>query len=66
MKHVSFACADCLEEAGGRQQRHNIFWHVEICPCCGKHRATTDPLNFGNPKLTPCLLEVTIPERKEA
>ena len=66
MTHLSFACADCLEDAGGRQLQHGIAWYLECCPACGKRRCVTDTRNFGNPPLTPCVLDViSPPERKE-
>lgn len=53
---VTHACADCLEEAGGRQQKHDISWQVEFCPCCEKRASVTDIRNFGAPKLSPKIL----------
>lgn len=62
--NVHLACADCLEDAGGRQQRHNIAWRIDYCGCCGVRKAVTDPLNFGAPPLQPKILPLT--ERQSA
>lgn len=63
---VAKACADCLEEAGGRQRHHRISWQVDMCGCCGHRRAVTAPENFGNPSLQPQVLQLYTPERAEA
>ena len=49
--YIPFACAYCLEDAGGRQLRHGIPWHVNICPCCGHRRSLADVRDFGAPPL---------------
>lgn len=56
---ITAACADCLEEAGGRQRKHKIDWQLDICPCCTKHTMLTVAENFGSPKLTAKILPIT-------
>ena len=60
MTKVAQACADCLEDAGGRQRVHGIVWGVGRCGCCGHTRGVTEPKNFGSPKLQP--IELQLPE----
>lgn len=58
MTSVTQACADCLEEAGGRQQQHKITWEFGMCGCCGKRKAITEPENFGSPRLAHYMMEL--------
>jgi len=64
MNRVAFACADCLEEAGGRQIEHNITWHLDICPCCTERTMVTAPTHFCNPVLQPKILPLTDEKEK--
>ena len=63
---ISLACADCMEEAGGRQRQHRISWQVDMCGCCGHRRAVTAPENFGSPPMQARVLQLYIAERAEA
>lgn len=45
------ACADCLEKAMGRQQKHNPPCWIDKCQICGHKTTVYDPVTFGNPKI---------------
>lgn len=49
--NIDYACAECLEQAGGRQMEHGIEWKLEICPVCAIKTTVTSPAHFGNPQL---------------
>lgn len=49
--YIAYACADCLEDAGGRQRHHHIAWHIDLCPVCARRTTVTRPEYFGNPPL---------------
>lgn len=53
---VTHACADCLEEAGGRQRHHNVTWYIDTCPVCARDTSVTGIESFGAPELSPKIL----------
>lgn len=58
-EYIPYACADCMEEAGGRQRVRSPAWHVDTCPCCGRRKALTEPRDFGYPELKAKQLPLT-------
>ncbi len=66
MTYVPLACADCMEEAGGRQRHHRVAWVIDTCPVCGEEKAVTAPSDFGHPRLEPKVLPFTTDEKESA